>query len=370
MNHKASNKLAICCLVYCLSLLFLAVLSANDTKVTVAAGGIVIENQEPDIEMVSEKLEVSTKKIRVSYDFFNHGQVKKISVGFPLPRSPYDMEDSYPYATWDEPQIALRALYGDDNSPSTSLAEQLAHAEIIDFSVLVNDKPVQFERHIRAHDPKGNDITDLLKKNRIPISSAYLRGFLEMPPMDLLPGLKDTLKELGLLDYKGRPSWYLQTTYTWQQEFAAKKNTHVQHSYTPSKGLYWIDIKAFDDRKNLKDHRGRSINLDECTFDSKHLEKSLNHWRQAFKKLGGIMPLYEVQYILKTGANWRGPIGKFHLEIKPDKPRDLVIVEGKYPMKRQKNGVCVIELKNFKPTDDLRVWIIPFDMDQSIQKVG
>ena len=120
MNHKASNKLAICCLVYCLSLLFLAVLSANDTKVTVAAGGIVIENQEPDIEMVSEKLEVSTKKIRVSYDFFNHGQVKKISVGFPLPRSPYDMEDSYPYATWDEPQIALRTLYGDDNSSSTS----------------------------------------------------------------------------------------------------------------------------------------------------------------------------------------------------------------------------------------------------------
>ena len=48
-----------------------AVLCANDTKVTVAAGGIVIENQEPDIEMVSENLEISSDKIKVTYEDYS-----------------------------------------------------------------------------------------------------------------------------------------------------------------------------------------------------------------------------------------------------------------------------------------------------------
>ena len=369
MSYNITNKFFARFIFLSLLLAYFTILYANDTKVTVASGGIVIENQEPDIEMASEKLEISNKKIKVTYDFFNHGADKKISVGFPLPRSPYDMDDMYPYANWDEAQIALRTLYGDDNKASVSLAEQMKHAEIIDFTVFINDKTVEFERHLRAYNPNGKDITDILRKHRIPISSAYLRGFVEPAPMDLLPGLKETLKELGLLDARERPNWYLQTTYTWAQEFLANKITHVEHSYTPSYGMYWIEIEAFNDRKNVRNHRNNSINLDECTFDSQYLEEFIEQWRHdSKKKKSKCKQLYEVRYVLKTGANWRGPIGKFHLEIHPTYPNDLIILDGKYPTKRQRNGVYVIKLENFKPTEDLRIWILPFnDLENSEQ---
>ncbi|MES2253146.1 MAG: DUF4424 family protein [Pseudomonadota bacterium] len=185
--------------------LCIAALYANDSKITVSSGGIVIESAETDIEMASEKLEISLNKIKVSYDFFNHGETKRIKVGFPLPRSPYFIEHNsgYPYAHWDEAQIALRTLYGDTNTSGFhSLSSQLRQAEIIDFSVSVNAHPVYFARHMRAHNQKGDDITEILMKHRIPISAAYLRGFIEEPPMVMFLGLKEQLKSLGLLNEK------------------------------------------------------------------------------------------------------------------------------------------------------------------------
>ena len=377
MSYNITNKFFARFIFLSLLLAYFTILYANDTKVTVASGGIVIENQEPDIEMASEKLEISNKKIKVTYDFFNHGKDKKITIGFPLPHSPYDMDDMYPYASWDEAQIAYRFLYGDlefshgvrypDHLPLPfgKLIDEVNNGEIINFSVLVNGKAVKFQRLMRAYTPKGEDITDLLIKHQIPLSSAYLRGCCEQPPMEFFQGLKGTLKKLKLLDSEGRPNWYLKTTYVWQQEFLANNATHVEHSYTPSYGMYWINLEAFNDRKNVKNHRDNSINLDECTFDSQYLEEFIQQWQKQESKS---KQLYEVRYVLKTGANWRGPIGKFHLEVHPTHPNDLILLDGKYPMKRQKNGVYVINLENFKPSEDLRIWIIPFnDLENSEQ---
>ncbi len=135
------------------------------------------------------------------------------------------MDDIYPYASWDEAQIGYRFLYGDFDQyvgylplPLGRLADGV-NAEITDFSILVNGEKVTFQRHMRAYDPKGEDVTDLLIKHRVPISSAYLRGFMEQPPIQLLLGLEETLKELKLVDSEGSPNWYLKTTYVWQQEF-------------------------------------------------------------------------------------------------------------------------------------------------------
>lgn len=45
------------------------------------------------------------------------------------------------------------------------------------------------------------------------------------------------------------------------------------------------------------------------------------------------------------------------MEIKPDNPDYLIIVEGNYSMKRLSNGTCVVDIENFKPSQDLRVCI-------------
>ncbi len=175
------------------------------------------------------------------------------------------------------------------------------------------------------------------------------------------------------------PSWYLQTTYAWDQEYLGHQITKVEHSYTPSRGQYWIVIKQLIDLKNKipgqynekEDDPLRSmpLNLDKCTVDERHYTNFVDRWKNytdyhnekikdKSAKINDVQYLYEVQYVLKTGANWRGPIGNFRLEIKPEHPDDLVIIEGKYPMKRQKDGVCVVELENFTPTKNLRIWMI------------
>ncbi len=66
MSLKLLRRITLQCIVHSLSLFCFAVLCANDTKVTVAAGGIITENQETDVEMASENLEISIGKIKVT----------------------------------------------------------------------------------------------------------------------------------------------------------------------------------------------------------------------------------------------------------------------------------------------------------------
>ena len=319
MNYKTFNKTLMSIYVFCF-FLCCAFLYANDTKITVSSGGIVIENKEPDIEMVSEKLEISLKKIKVSYVFLNHGKSKKIKIGFPLPRSPYFLKDegSYtdigPYPTWDEANFALRTLCGDTNTAGFySLSSQLSQAEIIDFEVSIGGNTVNFERHMRAHKQNSEDITDVLKKHNIPISSAYLIGHQEEPPMHLFPGLKEKLAELKLLDKNGKPNWYVQTTYAWEYEFLANVLTNVKHSYTPSHGSYWIYLKDLDDQSSKDDvkapkedlSRRLPLNIAECTVDSGHFKRFMEIWKAHVKDHGPdrtFKRLEEIQYVLKTLA--------------------------------------------------------------------
>jgi hypothetical protein len=345
-------------------ILFLSTICANDTKVTVASGGIVIEEKDPDIQMISEKLKISPKRIKVEYVFFNNGPDKTIKIGFPLPRSPYNMNSPYPHSSWDEAEIALRLLYGDFSGSSTTLEKALQHCEIIDFSVSVDGERKLFNRHMRAYNASGKDITELLKKHRIPLSSAYLRGFTEEPPIGLFPGLEKKLKILGLLNGKNQPNWYIQTTYVWENKFLFQKHTCIEHTYTPSSGRIFISQKDFTDNHQMYNHiDGSCIDLDQCTYDQKYLREFLKHWEEQSKN--SLKPnktilknLSEVRYILKTGANWCGPIKKFRLEIKPENPNDLVIIAGQYKMTRMPDGVHVIELEDFTPKEDIRVWFI------------
>jgi hypothetical protein len=135
--------------------------------------------------------------------------------------------------------------------------------------------------------------------------------------------------------------------------------------------LLWIDIDAFDgnntsEKNSFLNHIDARLDLNKYSYDLKYFKKFMDEWKeyvtywdQKDKSLRrNSKRLYEIQYILKTGANWRGPIGKFRLEITPDNPDDLIIVEGKYPLKRQSDGVCVVELQNFTPTENLRIWML------------
>ena len=194
---------------------------ANDTSAELAAGGLLFVHND-DVEMRSEKLFISAREVRVTYEFFNKSDKDvTVLVAFPLPE--------------------IRVAGTDDNIvvPTDDPANPFG------FATSLNGSPVktEVERRVTA---VGIDRTQYLRRLGIPLDP-HLPA--TNTALDALP--QDTwadLVELGLgevVEYddtgKGMKKhlearWGLATTYYWTQTFPAKKQTIIQHAYKPSVG--------------------------------------------------------------------------------------------------------------------------------------
>jgi hypothetical protein len=76
---------------------------ANDTSVELSAGGLVFVKN-PDVEMVSEDLFISTEEIRILYRFANKSDKEvTVYVAFPLPDLKIDLVDDVFVIPVDDP---------------------------------------------------------------------------------------------------------------------------------------------------------------------------------------------------------------------------------------------------------------------------
>jgi hypothetical protein len=128
------------------------------------------------------------------------------------------------------------------------------------------------------------------------------------------------------------------------QTFPAGKVLSVEHSFHPSGGY----IFGFANGSFGKDRDGRDV------------EQSLVHdycvgpvLLRALKKAHD-PDLTQVHYILKTGANWKGPIGRFTLRIQKERATDKISVclDG---FRKVDDKTFVLEKSSFVPTRDLLV---------------
>ncbi|KTD07886.1 DUF4424 family protein [Legionella jamestowniensis] len=312
---------------------------ANDSTAELAAGGLTfIKN--PAIEMRSETLFLSLKKVRVRYTFFNQSdKMIKVTIAFPLP----DIE-SYRYG------LGFSELPVDD--PSNPIG----------FVTRVNGQPVRMSIHQQAI-AKNKDQTNFLKKNNIPLSPNYsqTKEALKKIPKTQWP----KLEALGLIwidEYDAgqgmtkepQPGWTLKTVYTWEQIFPAKKTMIIEHEYQPIIGAtagtnigapYAIGEQWYKDF--IKKY---------CVNDS--LQK-----RFARNMKGGMAPYTErrLAYILTTGANWAGPIHQFTLTIDKGNKKNLISFCGKDKAKEISDTELQIKEKNFIPKRNLYLlFLIPF----------
>jgi hypothetical protein len=129
-------------------------------------------------------------------------------------------------------------------------------------------------------------------------------------------------------------------TYHWVQTFPAGKVVSVEHSFHPYGGF----IYSFD-------YAGAAA-----------LERQLAHdycvgpvLLRAMKRGEG--SLGQVHYILKTAANWNGPIGRFTLRIQKQRAADKVSVclDG---LRKVDDRTFVLEKTNYVPTQDLQIAFI------------
>lgn len=343
-------------------------LLANDTTATVTAGAIVYKVSD-EISMDEEVLKLSLDKVNVFYRFFNHTNHEiEETIAFPLPPIPYGelkFRDDY-YPTWDEEFMARQYL--DENpekkgeSPfNSTLKQKLKFATFVNFERTVNGESYAYQYQTRAITPDGRDITKLLQRKHIPLSFMYLRGFMEEGELSRNATLRKKIKTLGLLSKSGEPIWRTETTYFWTERFAPRKETLVTHAYRPHPGAHWMSAKdpKTIDEVQLHMRGAESPNWSEfCVSpkDASDIVAMMQRQESPFR-------VYDFQYILKTGSNWKGNIKKFRLEITPPLHTVKTLFCWNGSKEIQDDGVIVSDVQNFKPNQNLRILFITNDQN-------
>jgi hypothetical protein len=297
-------------------------------------GGLVLKHS-ASISMDEEDLFISQQEVRVRYRFTNHS-ARDIStlVSFPVP---------------DVPQ-GINATPGDQVMPDFRK---------LDFVTTVDGKPVKLDYVERAQ-VGGRDVTQRLQALRWP-----LRWFADYPDsasfIDRLSSAQQAaFQREGLLHRGGwqgaplQPAWNIVTHVTRQQTFPAGRSVIVTHRYVPLVGgsvggnldprarneaffaghtrLYCYDdafLAAFDRRQGrLAKGQGTPVYVE--------------HW---------------LSYILKSGSNWRGPIGSFRLVVDKGAPDNLTsfCMEG---VKKIAPTRFEVVKRNFVPRRDLDILIV------------
>jgi len=311
---------------------------ANDSTAELATGGLIFVHND-NVEMVAEDLSIAAKEVSVRYRFFNKSdQDVTVLVAFPMPEIRVAEPDQ---------DIAL---------PTEDPVNFLA------FTTAVNGKPVAIEVEQRVI-AAGLDRTQLLRTLGIPLAP-HLQ--VTNDALDRLPRDKrDQLLRLGLAEIeesdegKGvqkhlAPRWALNTTFYWEQTFPARAETAIEHRYQPSVGET-VQTSLGDPAAMQEDWFEEY--RDKYCIDKDFLAALERARRAARSRNGAPFSEQRIAYILKTGANWSGPIRDFRLVVDKGDADSLVSFCGEDV---KKIGPTRFEMRkiNFTPEDDFAVLIL------------
>ena len=312
--------------------------TANDSTAQMKTGGLEFV-QTDDIEMAEEKLYVSPDKVTVEYRFHNKA-TKDVEalVAFPMP----DLESGV------ELNVAIDYEAGDN---------------FLGFTVNQDGKDIKPELQQKAF-VHGVDLTDRLKALNIPLvpNSNASTAALEKLPADKLA----ELVTLGLVrvdqwdDGKGMKDhptsqWTLRSVYWWKTVYPAGKDVIVKHSYKTSVGGT-VDLTYLDENGQPKGEQWNDYVKRYC-LDDNMVKVAQKSWKS---NQAGKGPLYVenwISYILMTGNNWAGPIGKFTLTVDKGKPENIISLCGDGI---KKTGPTTFEMQKteFYPERDLEILLL------------
>lgn len=274
---------------------------ANDSTAIMEAGGLRLVRDAP-VEILEETLTVSAKLIEVDYRFRAADDLGVSSlVAFPLPA--FDLA----WLGYDGMDTASNDVTG-----------------AVNFLAWADGRRITPAVQVRAL-RNGIDVTSLLEAVGAPFRSLDMT-IIQSALMALGTPARASLEAVDAArwdDETAWPLWTSQATFYWRQDFPPDREVRVGHTYRPVASRFFVvdpELRDLDrERFCIGDYEAAGI--------KKRLARSQQ------KALLGV----HVRYILTTGANWRGPIQKFHLIIDKGKPDALV-------------SLCFNGLKKIAPT--------------------
>jgi len=334
------------CWAFCLAIATVGA-SANDSDAELSAGGLVLTKNEA-IELRTEDLYVSPKQVRVDYLFHNKTAAPvQIIVAFPMPDVTYEGIDD---------MVAIPRPEASEN--------------FLGFVTIANGREVaaRVEQKVFV---KGVERTGDLQRLGVPFAP-YLKDMGQR--LDGLPTeSRKELLALGLAveqteyDTAGKaiihlePTWTLKETYYWEQTFPPGDTT-IEHRYAPSVGRSagsTISSAFIPElmRKGEPDPELDDFNehVRKYCLDSDFIQ-SARRIKQGLPENRDVME-QRISYVLKTAANWSGPIESFRLVVDKQFPDNIVSFCGQDV---RKTGPTTFEMtkSNFTPTEDLSILVL------------
>jgi Domain of unknown function (DUF4424) len=308
---------------------------ANDTSVELSTGGLIFVRND-SIEMLSEELAISSREISVRYRFQNNSDREvTILVAFPMPDIQVEGPDAIVTVPTDDP------------------------ANLLGFTTVVNGKPVGTKVEQRAI-ALGLERTQMLRGLGIPLAPhlASTNEALDRLPPDksdefLRLGLAEIVEDgAGVKHLAAR--WTLQTTYYWEQAFPAKAETVVEHRYQPSVGAsVQTSLGSPDqDKEDWFDEYKSKYCLEPDFLAAVERERKAAH-----TKYGAPFAEERIDYILKTGGNWSGPIEEFRLIVDKGEPGNLISFCGD-DVKRIGDTKFEMKKTDYSPEGNLSILIL------------
>jgi len=299
-----------------------------------STGGLIFAHH-PSLEVISQELAISATGISARYRVRNTSD-RAVSV----------------LATFPMPEIVIEGV---DDAPALPTDDPV---NLLAVAVEVNGKPISpaVEQRVIA---AGLDRTQLLRSLGVPLAP-HLSSTREV--VDRLPGDKvEELRGIGLVDAEPHasaagmqnsfaPRWALQTTFFWQQTFAANGETAIELRYKPSVGR--SDRTLLGSANQAKESWYEEYD-DKYCFGHELLAAIERARKAAGSSPGAPFAEQRLDYAHKTWITGLGsPMKEFRLTVDKGSPDNLVSFCGE---DQRKASETQIEVKKTNYTPDVSI---------------
>jgi hypothetical protein len=309
---------------------------ANDSSAELSVGGLVFARN-ADVAMESEELTITPEYVTVRYRFVNQSQRPvTLRVAFPLPDIDMAEADNYAFPT---------------NDP----------VNFVGFETKIDGRPAKFDIVQRAL-LNDKDVSEALRSAGLPFLPVgdYHKRLGELPP-----DTRDKLVAGGLLTPSGTNpqgqqlhdgAWTVKTAVVRHQTFPPGKPVTVEHRYRTSLGI------SFDTplRRGIRNNKAMEAEVQRYMTDyclPADFLRGVDRLAGAAEGNVGRLQERRISYVLKTGANWAGPIKDFRLVVDKGKPDRLVAFCGDNVRKISPTAF-EIKATDFTPDKDIKILIV------------
>ncbi|HVH82476.1 MAG TPA: DUF4424 domain-containing protein [Stellaceae bacterium] len=327
---------------------------ANDSTAELGTGGLDFVYNE-NVEMRSEQLFISTEQVRVTYHFFNKSDKPVTNlVAFPLPDVTIPDQDSNASVPTEEPVNFLAFSTQVNGQSVTTQVEQKAFAKGLDRTAMLQGLGIPLAPQLKATD----DALDKLPRDKW--DDLVNLGIAEISEYGNTPD--------GKMQQHLEPRWTLKTTYYWQQTFPAQQETVIEHQYKPSVGAsagteVGATLQTTDAQFAAEQKRRLAAYTAKYCMDTAFVAAAKQAQQNAAKLKNAYVSEQRIDYILRTGANWAGPIADFTLTVDKGKPDNLISFCGT-GIKKLSPTQFQVHYKDYTPTADLAVLILTTNVAQ------